>query len=214
MHGSLSCPRVPSSPALTRGPLSPGLPGRPASPCGERGGEWRAVRREAVGRGAVVLGTLTYRGAFVTFLSSLSLRHKSVGTGQGRKAQVTSIPLLPASPASSRGHSAPWPLVPHYLLASHPDLPWGACSAWLPLLPWLSWVTLGKGRGNSQGSVGAAQGLLWGEGAQPAGTASPEPDRQTDGWKGNDITFGPLLPVRPTIPWLLERKSTCHWEPR
>lgn len=31
--------QLPSSPALTRGPLSPGLPGRPASPCGERGGE-------------------------------------------------------------------------------------------------------------------------------------------------------------------------------
>lgn len=49
--GLLACPRVPASPALTRGPLSPGLPGRPASPCGDRDGEWGAA-----GRGAVVPG--------------------------------------------------------------------------------------------------------------------------------------------------------------
>lgn len=58
-------------------------------------------------RGAVVLGTLTYRDAFITFLSSLSLRHKSVGTSHERRLHVTSIPLLPASPLSPQSHSAP-----------------------------------------------------------------------------------------------------------
>lgn len=42
-------------------------------------------------------------------------------------------------------------------------------------------------------------------------------DGRTDGWRSNtsrsDITFGPLLPVRPTIPWLLDRESTCHQGP-
>lgn len=198
-HQSLSC-RVPSSPALTRGPLSPGFPGRPASPCGERGGEWGEVGTGAVGGGAVVLGTPTYRGAFVTFLSSFSLRYKSVGRSQERKLQVTSIPLLPASPPSPQGHNAPIAPVPHYLLASHPDLPRSACSARLPLFPWLSWVTLSKRRGNSQGRVWAS-GERRGTACRNKPSRAGQTDRWTDEWKGSgDNTFGPLLPVRPTIP--------------
>lgn len=143
------------------------------------------------GKGSVVLGTLTYRGAFVTFLSSLSLRHKSVGTGQERKVQVTSIPLLPASPASPQGRGAPQPLVPHYLLASQPHLPRGACSARLPLLPGLSWVTLGKGRGNSQGRVWAA-----GERRATACRSSPsrasQPARGMDGRMDGRAVTSPL----------------------
>lgn len=76
-----------------------------------------AVGTGAVGTGAVVLGTLTHRSAFVTFLSSLSLRHKSVGTGQERQAQVTSIPLLPGSPAVLRA------TVPHSPLSHTTSLP-------------------------------------------------------------------------------------------
>lgn len=68
-----------------------------------------------------------------------------------------------------------------------------------------------------QGSIGGVQGLPGGEGAQPGTlhsperhrgvacwTAPPESNGWTDGWRGDascsDITFGPLLPVRPTIP--------------
>lgn len=71
-----------------------------------------------MGRGVVVLGTVTYRGALVTFLSSLSLRHKSVGTRREKYKSPASPCSLPASLSlGPQCPIAPCPTLPPCLAA-------------------------------------------------------------------------------------------------
>lgn len=194
-------------PALTLGPLSPGLPGRPASPCGERGGELGPV-----GRGVVVLGS-SLTGVPSSPFSPRSPCGRGQGTpASGRKAQVTSVLLLPTSPPPSLGPqcpTAPDPttrLVPHYLLATQPSLPRGARSARLALLPRLPRVTLSRGEG-ATGQHGGARGLLGGEGAQHStlhslqqhGLPGQPLQSPTDGWMDRQVDRG-AMPLAVTLP--------------
>lgn len=84
-------PGLPADPVLTRGPLSPGLPGRPASPCGTEG--MKGVGGTGGTRGGQCpIRTLTHRGAFVTFLSTLALRRRSAAAAGGQKDKSPTSP--------------------------------------------------------------------------------------------------------------------------
>lgn len=89
--GVLPSPGLPADPVLTRGPLSPGLPGRPASPCGTEG--MKGVGDTGGTRGGQCpIRTLTHRGAFVTFLSTLALRRRSAAAAGGQKDKSPTSP--------------------------------------------------------------------------------------------------------------------------
>lgn len=235
--GHLACPRVPASPALTRGPLSPGLPGRPASPCGNRDGEWGAAGRGAVVPGGTRLpGYLRHPSLHALPAAQVSGRqpggekHKSPASSCSLPAPQLLSAMVPHGPHS---HRPPRPtLPPCHAARSAPGHQLGPALP-SPLAPPGRPRQGGKGqwvraaRGDHRGCRGE-QGLSTAPStprsrivAQPAGTAPPEPNGRMDGWtdgrRGNascsDITFGPLLPVRPTIPWVLERESTCHRGP-
>lgn len=170
---------MPTSPALTRGPLSPGLPGRPASPCGKRWGEWGAVGRGTVVRGGPHLpGCLRHPSLHA--LPAAQVNGHQPG-GEKHKSPVSPC-SLPAPPPP-QGHRAPQPpLAPHYLLATQPDQPRGARSPRLTLLPRLPRVTLGRRKGTvGQGSVGG-HGGCWGE--KGLSTAPSTPWSSITAWPG------------------------------
>lgn len=193
--GHLAHPGVPTSPALTRGPLSPGLPGRPASPCGDRGSEWGAV-----GRGTVVLGDPHLPGCLRhPSLHALPAAQVSGHRPWGEKHKSPVSPCTPPAPhllgakvpQSPRSHRPPRPtLPPCHAARSVPGRLLGPAPPSPPAPP-------GHPRQGGKGQwVRREHGGCWGEKglstapstprssitAQPAGTAPPEPNGQMDGW--------------------------------
>lgn len=179
---------------------APHLPGGPclqvcqADPLHPAGRD--RVSGGAAGRGTVVRGGPHLPGCLHhPSLHALPAAQVNRHQPRGEKHKSPVFPCSLSVPPPPQGHRAPQPpLAPHYLLATQPDQPRGAWSPRLTLLPWLPWVTLGRGKGTvGQGSVGG-HGDCWGEKrlstapstpwssitAQPGRTAPPKPDGWTD----------------------------------